>query len=621
MSGPTDGTLRRYEGFDADFGADPVLAAERHLAEGWRWGDYPPVRLEEDAPWGEPDQEFRSLSFRLHCLKQINALLAAFSLSGEVRFLLPAVRVALDWIRANSDRQRPDLPHFAWYGMTVGRRVYRLAYLLDAGTHCGLLAEGERKLLWESLLEHVHYLADDANIMFHSNHGFFQIAGQLATSRRFAGDDPAIAQSEALGRERLAVMLKTQFAPDGSHREHSPNYHRAVYGILKEMIDADLVRDESILAAAESIERALSWFVMPSRRVLNFGDSDLRSLRTPVSAAATAWRTPEMRHVATAGAVGYAPEKGFAAFKAGGYFVLRKPSDQAPEDYARNSYLAQTAAFHSRTHKQADDLSFVWSEGGEDLLVDAGRYGYLGLTERDSPDWLAGNWYSNPFRMYCESTRAHNTLEFDGQDYPRKGVKPYGSALTAWTETGDGLVAVETQCRHFGSIRRGRVLVLQPGQWLLVFDWFHDNAGAAHHVRQWFHLAQHLRLEATDLGYLVRDTAVGLPLQAASLLAAPAGSRLFLGEREPVIQGWWSPKERDIVPGYAFCYELGGVPTGAFATLFSFTRSLTPDRAWSKVNASGRKTQFLWRDDSGLHELRLDRSGGAGPELVHALRP
>lgn len=70
--------------------------------------------------------------------------------------------------------------------MSVGMRAYRLAYLYEAAEQAGLLDRAAKQLLWSSLEQHAAYLADDANIAFHNNHGYYQVAGQLAMARRFA---------------------------------------------------------------------------------------------------------------------------------------------------------------------------------------------------------------------------------------------------------------------------------------------------------------------------------------------------------------------------------------------------------------------------------------------------
>lgn len=598
-----------------------AAVAGRLLEEGWKRSHYPVVRLDAAIPWQYADPGLRSWNFHIHCWDMLDPLLKAYSQVGEVRFLAPALAVAEDWARRYPNPEADDPgDSFAWYDMAVGMRAYRLAYLLEAGREAGLVEANRDECLWRSLLAHQAYLADDANIKFHNNHGYYQVAGQLAMGRRFAGESEAMAAAESQGERRLAVMLEQQFTAEGMHREHSPDYHRMVYETLKALIDAGLVVDAETLAFAEKIERALAWFVLPNRHIANFGDSDYRSMRRKPEEAERKWRTPEMRYQVTGGKLGRAHDSHWAVFPESGYFVARGPAARRPEGLSRASYLAQTAAFHSRTHKQADDLSFLWSEFGSDLLVDAGRYGYLGKAEQGSALWLDGHWYADPRRVHCESTRAHNTLEFDGRNYPRKGVKPYGSALRRWRELDDGLLVVETECRHFKSIRRARLLCFMPGEWLLVLDWFHDNLKATHEAKQWFHLAPDLELLPEVEGFRVEVPGCDAPLRVASLMPAPSALAPVIGQERPVMQGWWSPKERDIVPNYAFGYALEGAANGVFATLFSFTRELVSHPERARVNVSGRRGQLYWHDDRGAHRLHFERPEVGELHMLHEVR-
>lgn len=608
-------------GYEDISNVDPVKAvsaAEVILEKGWARRNYPLVRLDGEIPWALNSQEERSWNFYVHCWDMLDSLLKAHAETGEAHFLIPSIRLVLDWANTHSSSAVADMSPFAWYDMAVGLRAYRLAYILEAALSAELIDRQQESQLWDCLLQHQAYLADDANIVFHNNHGYYQVAGQLAMGRRFAQKSKLMAQAVEQGRSRLKQMLAQQFATDGIHREHSPDYHRMVYDTLKAMISSGLVDDEETIAFAERIEKALSWFVLPNQHIANFGDSDYRLMRRKPAEAERKWQTPEMQYVVTAGKSGQLPSERFAAFSEGGYFVARKLSDVAPQDFSKSSYLAQTAAFHSRTHKHADDLSFLWSDRGHDLLVDAGRYGYIGKAEQGSELWLGGHWYTDPNRVYCESTRAHNTLEFDGVNYLRKGAKPYGSALKRWVEDESGIIAVETECKHFKSIRRSRLLVFKPSQWLLVFDWFHDNLGDAHNARQWFHLAPQLQLDSLDDGYVVSVPGSAQPLRVVSLLSGAQASRPYLGEDDPQ-QGWWSAKERDIVPNYAFCFEQSQVESGVFATLFSFSNQLTADVEWSKVNTSGRMGQFRWTDEEGRHELRFERPQDGELQLTYSV--
>ena len=577
------------------------------IETGWHPRGYPNLTLDGPIPWHLVDNQLRSWNFHIHSWDMLDSLLMAHSFTQETRYLEPTVKVALDWVAACGQANTDAVSPFAWYDMAVGMRAYRLAYLIDAGMQAGLLAVDEEQALWRALELHQAFLSDDANIVFHNNHGFYQAAGQLAMGRRFSGRSAAMATALEQGEKRLREMITQQFSPDGIHREHSPDYHRMVYDSLKSIIDSDLIEDPSIIAFAKRIEQALTWFVTPSLRMVNFGDSDSRDVSRSVHASKVKWRTEEMRYIVTGGKIGKKPSGTVQAFRDGGYFVVRKPSAEHPEDITTSSYLAQAAAFHSRTHKHADDLTFVWAEGSSDIIVDSGRYGYLGKAEQGSELWLDGYWYTDPNRVYCESTRAHNTLEFDELNYQRRGAKPYGSALRRWGEDANGIIAVETECTHFRSIQRSRLLVFDPGHWLVVFDWFHDNMDKPHQVRQWFHLAPGVNVRSGRDGYLASLPGRAVPLQIGSLLEGAAPSPLFLGATEPRMQGWHSAQAREIVPSPAFSFDQVGTTSGAFATLFSFSDQLETDPAWSKVNNSGRKGQLRWVDDRGRHTLRFER--------------
>lgn len=594
------------------------VRVQEMLENGWVRRNYPAIKLDQETPWPLQNSGQRSWNFYIHCWDMLDVLLASYSAEPQPELLALCVRIAVDWSARYSegDSAMMDTP-FAWYDMAVGLRAYRLAYLLEAARDAQILSAQEDALLWQALLAHRAYLAEDVNIAFHNNHGYYQVAGQLAMGRRFSAQSPLMAQAYAQGKERLRVMLEQQFAADGVHREHSPDYHRMVYDTLSGLIVSGLVQDPALVELSERVERALAWFVLPNRRLVNFGDSDYRDVSRTAKDAEHEWRTAEMRWQASAGEIGENPGAGLKRFEQGGYFVYREPVAGFSEQTA---YLAQTAAFHSRTHKHADDLSFFWYDRGGEILIDAGRYGYLGTTEQNSELWLDGHWYSDPKRVYCESTRAHNCLEFDGKNYPRKGIKPYGVALGRSLELSCGLVVMETECRHFKGNRHARLLLLMPGQWLIVFDWFHDNQSKPHDVRQWFHLAEDWQLEAHKDSYQAVSDKTGQRLQIAALLPGSAASRTYRGESEPFMQGWWSPAERQLLPNAAFCYEQAAVVTGSFATLFSFADGIEVDVTLSRVEASGRQIQLCWRDQVGSHHLDIARPAEGDLAVEYAKR-
>jgi len=587
-------------------GASPAglrSRAQEIMDDGWALGAYPTISLNEEVPWQLKDQSQRSWNFHIHSWDMLDPLLAAYSEFKQLEWLKICLRIALDWSTryVEGGEDSTDTP-FAWYDMAVGLRAYRLGYLLDAAREAAILSEAEDALLWKGLLAHLHYLDEDKNIAFHNNHGYYQVAGQIAMGRRFGGYSQAMADAHVKGMQRLYVMLDHQFAEDGVHREHSPDYHRMVYETLRGLISSGLVDDPQLIAMSERVERALAWFVMPNQRLVNFGDSDYRSVSRKPKQAEQKWRTAEMLWQSTGGLLGTGPGGGLKRFERGGYYIYRDPSAQFS---TQRTFLAQTAAFHSRTHKHADDLSFIWYDRGSEILIDAGRYGYLGKTEQNSELWLDGHWYSDPKRVYCESTRAHNCLEFDRRNYPRRGVKPYGVALGRSLELPNGPVLMESECRHFKGNRHARLLILLPGEWLIVFDWFHDNLKQSREARQWFHFGEDWTLTRGENRYEA-TTEAGDKINVVPLLEGSIASRLYFGETDPELQGWWSPSERQLRKNYALCFEQSGI-TGSFATLFSFSDVVSPNFQSSRVNTSGRNLRLCWDDHRGSHRLEVAR--------------
>jgi hypothetical protein len=389
-----------------------------------------------------------------------------------------------------------------------------------------------------------------------------------------------------------------------------------VYDTLKGIVDAGLLNDPAIERKVDVIERSLSWFVLPNGYLANFGDSDYRQCSRGQRAALDSWRTPEMRYAVTAGQLGERPAESLKAFKESGYFVVKRAQRGSRRlDVEDASYLAQIAAFHSRTHKHADDLSFIWYDLGTPILVDAGRYGYDGKAEVGSALWKDGFWYSDPNRVYCEGTRAHNTVEIDDRNYLRKGVKPYGSALGRYGVVDDEVYFSEAEVKQFKSIRHVRLLLFRPRSWLVVFDWLHDNVEAQHDYRQWFHFAPELSVRHQGEQYVATNSRWSAPLRVASLMPEVSLSRPVLGRETPTLQGWWSPKGRVILPNYAVALEQRG-RSATFATAFAFCSQLSINPS-SRVAPSGRSGHLRFRADDCEHLITFARPEDGDIELSY----
>ena len=526
-----DAPLPPYEaltGLDR-WSVNTYKSAKTIMQDGWTLNQLPTVPLVTPLAWDEVCREDRSWTFQLHSWDFLGHVLAAHSATGERQFIEFALRLVLDWARQYPTRQHEST--FAWYDMAVGLRAYRLSYVLDVAARADWVDDDTVLTLLEAAIAHADVLADDDVYPDHSNHGFYFAAGQAALGRRFP-DIPTMADASKQAGERLAAMLDLQFTDEGVHREHSPDYHRMVFETFSGLVEAGLLIGAGLAERDLAIQESLAWFVLPNGTLARFGDTAEVKLGHVAQSLA---RHPALRLVATGGQEGSPPGENIRAFPESGYIVFRDGWPAPGDDVTKYSYLAQTCAFHSRVHKHADDLSFVWYDRGEELLVDAGRYGYLGHTETGSELWKDGHWYSDPNRIFVESTRAHNTVEVDGRNHPRVGVEPYGSALESWGEWGELQFSVAA-C-SYRSIHHRRVLVLSPSRWLLVLDRLVDADGDDHDFRQRFQLSPSLELsDANDPLSPFVGGSLQLPLHCLSLSKTDP-MPVVRGQSEPEMAG------------------------------------------------------------------------------------
>ena len=428
---------------------------------------------------------------------------------------------------------RPDALSFAeahtqtkaWYDMAVGQRAYRLAYIIDAAQCCGL-DEGELEALHASLAFHQELLARDSFFRAHTNHGLYQDLGQLAASRRFLHLDRNKEYFE-LASLRLQLMFERSFFPSGIHREHSPDYHYMILGTLLGARASGLLKPSMNKMISEA-EDVLRWLAGPYGTLATIGDTALKS-RIPISR-------------------GGEPE-GIRAFDDAGMVFIKEP----------RRHFAQIAGFHSRTHKHADHFSMVWWDGNREILIDPGRYGYVGQTVPRSDLWNEGFWYSDPNRVYVERTRAHNCVEIDGRDYPRKNTRPFGSALTAAEKQGD-LYVTTCEATHFRTVRHRRDCILKPGHFLLMLDWLYDRSGEEHAFRQWLQVAPDWSALPAESG--ARFAQDGETLAVLDLLERGVPVVLW-GQTEPFMSGWRSDGPESITPSNSLYFERKGSLAGS----------------------------------------------------------
>ena len=610
---------RAYEQLEASpMVAGPEVSArcERLLKDGWSSGGtlYP---LAAPMPWTELP---RGPAFDAHSWKPLTHLLGGHSLMGERRFFDAAYAVIADWVETfhaatdavETPRQMDDFigqpGDPVWYDMSAGVRAYRLAYALEVRARDDDASDAELERLAASLWFHMEALSRPRFFQAHNNHGLYQALGQLAAAQRFI-DLPKMREYAALASIRLEQVLREHFFESGVHKEHSPGYHYMLLGTLVGARNSGVLQNFHFQQMVGRMEEALAWMILPDATTAPMGDTDVVSVKRK-GPFAEAFANPELRWLLSAGEAGVEPTPGARGYPDAGYAFARLKSP-----HGGWSYLAQGAGFHSRTHKQADHLAFLWWDRGRNVLIDPGRYAFGGRTAKGSELFEQGFWYADPKRVLVERTRAHNTVEIDGRDFPRVGVEPFGSALVQASEQG-GLAVFEAALTHFGSIAHRRVLVMNPGEFLIVVDWLDDATGASHAFAQRFLLAPEWEAAAGPRGQLAASADGGPGLVAVDLTGEAALGEIVKGRTEPELAGWAADKANSLVPAATFAFGRSGKKV-VFATLFAFADDVKVppgvqvigDKPPVKLNwiADGRRRSVtLRRGEGGLIAAALE---------------
>jgi hypothetical protein len=464
----------------------------------------------------------RNWCAQLHSWHMIDGCLFAFDKTRDPAVLEAAKLVALDWQRSHAGRARRNRSPHSWRDKISGHRAGKIAYILSQWQH-GLLplSAEEQAQMTDLARSHLDFLVNKATVTY-SNHSFFHLLGVRALVE-VVGPEDVRGQILEFVNEKVATLVGRQFDPNGMHKEHSFGYQKFGISTLKLLVKTGWFDALALKELNTKAKALLPWMRIPDGRLAPIGDT---TTGPPTGATDTTF--PQEQNVVDQS----------------GYAIVRADKTGKVSDA---SYFVLSGAFHSSTHKHADDLSVYWFEG-EEILSDPGKYSY----NRDQR------------REYVVSTNAHNTVEIDGKSFSTKEEDAYGSAIGTvacedWGYRVSGSVDHKTS-----GVRHTRTCFYAPGAWLLLLDKM--SADRAHDYTSWLQLAPELENVARRDGYLEVPLQSGKSLRIFQAGTASPQTTLHRGETEPRMQGWISQSYGDLSPSYS----IGTHQTGSnvmFATL------------------------------------------------------
>jgi uncharacterized heparinase superfamily protein len=375
-----------------------------------------------------------------------------------------------------------------------------------------------------------------------ANH-LLENAKTLVIGGLFFADDERGKEWLKAGEQLLWHEFAEQVLEDGGHYERAPMYHaQALAGFLEcfALLEAFRTRrslqwsdaDKSAIAAklrkmAEFLER-LSY---PDNTLALFNDSANTDETSPQLLLESARRILRGENT---GVISVFPQTGYFCW------ISKDGRERMIVD------AGEPSVDYNAAHAHCDLLSYELWLDGKPVIVDSGVHGYGG----------------DRFREYARSTRAHNTVMFDGQEQSeiwgtfrlarRAEVLSVEAASeeTTWKFSGAYRPYYDQQMIHERFIGR-----TTTGEWIIEDALQGDKPRRA---ASFIHLHPDVQAKLTDSGAIIiecRRENLLVTIEAFGIEKA----EIIEGAENP-IQGWYFPAFGKAVPSKTICLTYHAQP-------------------------------------------------------------
>lgn len=423
---------------------------------------YEPVHFDGPVKWDyQPgdDPEF-VYQFNRHqffiCLGQ------AYALTGNEIYARTFADLLTSWIEENPLNEETE--QTTWRSIEAGIRaetwVKAMSYFKDSPA----ITEELMERYVNCLAEHARYLMRSYKyFQIKSNWGVIESRGLLEIGLALS-DCPVISETGEpknwieTAVSRLDEGLRVQIMDDGVQWEQSPMYHNEVFHCSIEAVRLakryGIALPDSFLHKAHNMACANLAWKKPNHCQIAQGDSDETDLRDLLAQSAYLFNDPELKfgayeHMDFDGVWDYLEEgvKAYENMEAKKPDYLLKELSNSGNLYLRSGWNEDDDFFHFRCgslgggHGHSDKLHIDLAIGGEDILMDSGRYHYVGGSTRYA----------------LKNALSHNTPVVDGKDYL--------TCLDAWGVSGLAPAYRQPYCQKgiFTLVQGGHGGYLQEG--------------------------------------------------------------------------------------------------------------------------------------------------------------
>ncbi|MGL4345853.1 MAG: heparinase II/III family protein [Cellulosilyticaceae bacterium] len=437
--------------------------------------EYAVFTLAETINWGiEVQRAPNTYQLFLQGLNPIAFLCKAYQISLKDHYLRLAGQLVKSWYDYASSKPQNA---FLWNDHAVAMRVENLLCFASIATQSKGIIGPQFIMKVNSLIkEHAAYLYEDAYYTFNHNHGIIQDCA-LIDSSYYLNDNESPSYLER-AKKRLCMQLEYGFNQENVHIENSPGYQSEVLMLLEQLARLmNLYHDPFGAWLMEQIRPYNEFLVASIKPNVRLGEIGDTSSFYGIKEKNLAYRldNPQLLYATTYGKEGNKPTDNTKIYPKSGYYFYR--SSWAQEDFERATWVAFKAGYQSKTHKHADDLSFMLYSKGVDIFVDPGWYNYV---------------YGDPLREYFISAHAHNTVIVDGKTYSPTVANAYKTGILKYETTRaeyDYILAFNKMYegvqidRHFYYLKQDSILVYDD----IVSD-------KEHTYSQLFHLSEAVQI-------------------------------------------------------------------------------------------------------------------------------
>ncbi|MBS6645204.1 MAG: heparinase II/III family protein [Clostridiaceae bacterium] len=423
---------------------------------------YEPVHFDGPARWDYMPGDDPEFIFQFNRHQFFICLGQAYALTGNETYADTFADLLKSWIKENPLNE--STKETTWRSIEAGIRaetwVKAMAYFKDSPA----VTEELMELYVNCLITHARYLMESYKyFQIKSNWGVIESRGllEIGLALSFGTEQPETGETKTwieTAVNRLDEGLRVQIMDDGVQWEQSPMYHNEVFHCSIEALRLakryGFLMPESFVHKAHLMAQANLAWKKPNHCQIAQGDSDETDLRDLLAQSAYLFDDPVLKygayeHMDFDGVWDYLEDgvKAYEAIKPQAPDYLIKALCSSGNFYLRSGWTEEDDFFHFRCgslgggHGHSDKLHIDLALGGEDILMDPGRYHYVG----------------GPVRYNLKNAVSHNTPTVDGRDYL--------TCLDAWGVSGLAPAYRQPYCRkgNFTLVQGGHGGYIQEG--------------------------------------------------------------------------------------------------------------------------------------------------------------